>query len=101
MSNRRWVTLVKTAALWLAVLTVTGPLSLAQLSTTGTITGTVRDASGAVVPGASIVIVNAGTRVQRKTLSNSDGSFVVPGLTIGTYGVAATKQGFQTVLLSL
>jgi Carboxypeptidase regulatory-like domain len=79
-----------------AAVLLVAAVSFAQLSTTGTITGTVRDASGAVVPGASIVIINAGTRVQRKTLSNSNGSFVLPGLTVGTYGVTVTKQGFQT-----
>jgi hypothetical protein len=73
-----------------------GRASFGQLSTTGTVAGTVRDSSGAVVPGASIVIINQGTKVERKTLSNSDGSFAVPGLTVGTYDVHVTKQGFRT-----
>jgi hypothetical protein len=80
----------------LAATILGGALCFAQLSTTGTITGTVRDTSGAVVPGASVAIINQGTKVQRKTASNSDGSFAVPGLTIGTYSVTVTKQGFQT-----
>jgi hypothetical protein len=96
MANLLWNTSIRLVPASLAAIILGASLSLAQLSTTGTISGTVRDASGAVVPGASIVIVNEGTKVQRKTQSNSDGSFAVPGLTIGTYGVSVTKQGFET-----
>jgi len=73
-----------------------GRLCLAQLSTSATITGTVTDASGAVVPGASITVTNQGTGVLSSTLANADGSFAVPGLTPGTYSVKVTKQGFDT-----
>ncbi len=84
-------------ALLLAVCTlVAGRLAFGQLSTTGTITGTVRDASGAVVPSAAVTITNENTKVSRSTNSNSDGSFVFPGLTVGTYTVKVTKPGFQT-----
>ena len=68
----------------------------AQMSTTATISGTVTDASGAVVPQASLTLINEASGVRITTESNNDGSFVVPGLMVGTYTVTVTKQGFQT-----
>jgi hypothetical protein len=66
----------------------------AQLSTTATITGSVTDATGAVVPGAAVSIKNTATGVVSKSASNADGSFVVPGLNVGTYSVSISKEGF-------
>ncbi len=71
-----------------------------QIVTTATISGTVRDTSGAAVPAASVTITNEGTGVQAATRSNADGSFVVSGLTVGTYTIKVSKQGFQTFLES-
>jgi len=68
----------------------------AQATTAGTITGTVTDTSGAIVPGATIKVLNQNTGVTTTTQSNTDGSFVVSGLSVGTYTVTATKQGFKT-----
>lgn len=79
---------------------LSSPLCRAQLTTTGTISGTVTDASGAVVPQASITIMNEATRTPALTHSNNDGSFAVSGLSPGTYTITATKQGFQTSSVS-
>ena len=68
----------------------------AQETSMATITGTVTDASGAVVPDASIDILNQNTGVKTTTKSNAAGEFVVPELPIAVYTVSATKQGFNT-----
>ncbi|ADW71215.1 TonB-dependent receptor [Granulicella tundricola] len=68
--------------------------ALGQLSTTATISGTVTDATGAVVPDADILITSTDTRVTTSRKSTSDGTFVVPGLTVGTYSITVTKTGF-------
>ena len=68
----------------------------AQISTTGTITGTVSDSTGAVVPQAAITVLNEETRLETHTASNGSGGFVVPGLAPGAYDVTITKQGFET-----
>ena len=68
----------------------------AQISSTATINGTVRDQSGASVVGANVTITNEATGVTTKTVSNADGSFVTPGLEVGSYKVTVTKEGFKT-----
>jgi hypothetical protein len=68
----------------------------AQLSTRGTITGTVTDATGAVVPGATVTVTDEATKVAAVTQSNSSGSYLVGNLTPATYDVAVSKQGFKT-----
>ena len=61
----------------------------------GTIFGTVTDASGAVVPGATITIVNTATNVETTVVSNESGYFLVSNLIVGPYTVAASKEGFK------
>jgi len=67
---------------------------LAQLSS-GTILGTVTDASGAVVPGATVKIVNPATNLTREVITNEDGNFRVDQLPIGLYQVEFEKAGFR------
>jgi hypothetical protein len=78
------------------VLLVSGPALHAQLSTRATITGTVTDSSGAVVPGATVTITDDSTKVAIKTQSNSDGNYVAPGLSVATYSVSFAKTGFKS-----
>ena len=66
----------------------------------GTILGTVTDASGAVVPGASVKVHNANTGLDRSTQTSADGSYSVPELQIGNYTVTVTQSGFQTAVTS-
>ena len=72
------------------------PEARAQLTTTGTLTGTVTDSRGGVVPQADIVVSSEETLVQTHTESNRDGSFVVSGLPPGNYKVTISKPQFQT-----
>jgi hypothetical protein len=66
----------------------------------GTILGTVTDASGAVVPGATITITNTATNVATTAVTNEDGNYVTPNLQVGAYTVAVTKDGFKKALRS-
>src|SRR5579859_1509074 len=60
----------------------------------GTIAGVVRDASGAVVPGAQVVITSVDTQAARSTETGASGDFSVPFLTPGRYNIEASKTGF-------
>src|SRR5216684_5639905 len=65
---------------------------------TATLTGTITDASGAVVPGAKILVHNIGTSEERRAESDSAGVYVIPSLPVGDYRVSATLSGMQTVV---
>lgn len=58
----------------------------------GTILGTVKDASGAAVPGANISVQNLDTNELRTTTTGDDGAYRVPGLAVGRYNVKIEKQ---------
>jgi len=77
----------------IAVLLLSVPV-LAQ--TLGTITGEVKDASGGVVPGATITVTNKATNATRTTTSNDVGLFEVPALPPGAYTVKTELDGFKT-----
>jgi outer membrane receptor protein involved in Fe transport len=66
-------------------------------SADATLTGAVKDSSGAVLPGATITVRNRGTNDSRTTLSNAEGLYRVTNLPRGSYDVKAELQGFQTV----
>lgn len=73
-------------------------LDAAAQTNRATITGTVTDASGAIVPGVQVTATNKGTNVPTKTVSNDDGIFVIPNLPPGSYSVEFKKDGFETVV---
>jgi hypothetical protein len=68
----------------------------AQLSTRGTITGTVTDPTGAVVQGAKVTITDEATKVTAVTQTNGSGGYITPGLTVSSYSVTIAKTGFKT-----
>src|ERR1700730_11893779 len=65
----------------------------AQLSTSA-LNGTVRDASGSVVPDANIVLRNFDTGVERQTVSNESGNYVFLNIQPGKYTLDASRPGF-------
>ena len=74
-------------------------LLMAQV-TTGTISGTVKDSTGAVIPGAAITIRNADTGITRNVTTGEAGHFLVPQLALGNYEITAESAGFQTTVRS-
>lgn len=60
----------------------------------GSISGTVKDDTGAVVAGARVVALHAQTRVSRETVTGGSGRYTIPYLPIGTYEVTAELSGF-------
>ena len=83
---------------WFALLAclILTPLLLAQ-NPTATMVGAVMDQTGAVIPGAELEILNTGTGIARKAVTNQRGEFTAPDLAPGPYEITITHYGFRTV----
>ena len=68
--------------------------------TQGTITGEVKDSSGAIVPGATVTVTNTATNVARNTQTNESGLYNFPALVPGNYTVKVESAGFRTAIRS-
>ncbi|MSO21366.1 MAG: hypothetical protein EXQ56_13090 [Acidobacteria bacterium] len=88
MTNRKSLFLV------LAIL-LAGPLGYAQLPV-GAISGTTRDASGAVTPGVAVKVASQSTGEVRTAATDNQGRYIIPNLRPGDYDVQASLTGFQT-----
>jgi hypothetical protein len=91
--SRSW--LAMTGALLLALLGVT-PLR-AQVDA-GAILGTVTDASGSAVHGATVTLTNEGTNAAISTVTGNDGGYKFTPVKIGSYKLGVTFQGFETIV---
>jgi hypothetical protein len=72
------------------------PSAYAQSAVTGAVSGVVSDATGAVVPNASVTVVNTGTDAKLTVTSNAEGRYTVGLLPPGTYKITATASGLQS-----
>src|SRR5579862_721100 len=70
--------------------------SPAQSITSGDVTGTVTDPSGAAIPGAKVTLTNVNTNAAQTASTNADGSYRFAFVTPGTYKVTVSASGFQT-----
>ena len=87
-------------ALVLACLTITALPAFAQSTSAGTITGTVMDPSGAVIPNVTITATDLTTKEKRATVSNKDGQYVITNVPPGNYTVLANGAGFAADQIS-
>ncbi len=69
-------------------------LAFAQ-SDRGTMTGTVSDATAAVVPGATVVLTNTATGTKSQTVTTATGNYTIPALPAGTYSLSIEQTGFS------
>jgi hypothetical protein len=90
---------IRTVLMVMVCLLVTATSILAQ-SDTSSMSGTVTDVSGALVPNAQVTIHNNATLADRTITSNENGAFTLTNLAPGDYSVRATKPGFQTTTLN-
>jgi hypothetical protein len=81
---------------WLLLLT---SVSASFAQSTASLSGTVTDPTGAVVPGASIKVRSLATNLVRETVSDSAGAYVVPSLQPGDYEIRSTAAGFGTSVI--
>jgi hypothetical protein len=93
--RNRALSVLSLAATILLVALACGMSAFAQTLTTGAISGTVKDPTGAVVPNATVTVTNVGTGAVRTTLSNASGEYVIPQLNPGQYKVKVAATGFR------
>jgi hypothetical protein len=71
-------------------------LAVAQVTGSATLRGRVTDPTGAVVTGASVVLTNEATKIDRRTKTNDEGSYQFSALTPGAYSIKVESTGFKT-----
>jgi hypothetical protein len=72
-------------------------LAPSVLAQTASITGTIKDSSGGLVPQAQITAKNKATNASRSALTDESGTYRITNLVPGPYDVLIEKQGFKTV----
>src|SRR6516225_3732444 len=75
---------------------LTIPSILLGQSGNATLSGTIHDSSGAVIPNAKVTALNTATGVPKETVSNSSGLYVIPNLIPGPYELEVAATSFQT-----
>jgi len=82
--------------LLLCCLTGIAANSVFAQSTFGAILGTVHDASGALVVGAQVTLLNSGTNATRSAVTDANGNYAFRNIDVGTYKLTIAAEGFQT-----
>src|ERR1700744_6501657 len=102
-TGRKILSLLSQFSLFLLTLGILGaldqPRSFGQAEQ-GTITGSVKDGSGAMVSGAKITATETSTNVSSRTVSDASGYYTIPYLNPGTYTVSVEANGFSTSTVS-
>ncbi len=93
VSNYRGAAPLLLLALCFAAL---APTALLAQSTFGSILGTVRDSSGALLQGAQVALVNTGTTAQRTAVTDANGSYAFKNIDVGDYAITISAPGFQS-----
>jgi hypothetical protein len=83
-------------AIFFMLLLVWGNRLEAQVAGTGTIQGTVSDATGAVIPNAMVTLTETATQAKHVSKSDSGGVYIFPNIDVGSYSVNVAAPGFQT-----
>jgi len=94
---------LQSAALALSLLAVAGfvanistPVVQAQTGTTGALSGVVADSTGAMVPGAKVIVTDTATDSKQSVVTNAEGKYTVANLKPGVYKVSASAAGLQS-----
>ncbi len=83
--------------MWVRIFVIASLLTLTAYAqqTTATLTGTVTDSSGAIVPAATVRVVNKGSNASREARTDDSGNYNLPFLPAGDYSATLTAKGFQ------
>jgi hypothetical protein len=86
--------------MFIVALAVVAALAGAASAQTGSITGTVKDANGGIVPGADVTAANSARGISRTAVTNDQGVFVFAQIPAGSYTVTVEKSGFKRIELA-
>jgi hypothetical protein len=92
----KYIRSIRIGALTLALCCLQG-MVFGQSNDQGEIRGTISDSRGAVIPGASVTLIDAGTNVAEKTTSNDRGLYVFTALRAANYRMLVESNGFGPV----
>src|SRR5688572_4315162 len=93
--EKQWTRLLTQSAWGLLAFVFSIGLAHAQAVSTAQINGTVRDTSGAALPGVTITATQTATGLKREVTTDENGSYVLTSLPIGPYQIDATLRGFR------
>ena len=93
--NTRQKTFAGFLVLSLALLLTSGEMARAQLAGTGAISGTVQDATGAVIPNATVTAINTKTNENTVRSTTKAGDYNITPLPPGSYVVTVSAKGFE------
>src|SRR5690242_19008000 len=93
------VSIIRTVVLFV-LLTVFCQAALFGQSERGTISGSVTDSTGAVIPSAKVTVTNPSTASSITTVTTATGDYTVPALSPGQYNVRIDKEGFKPPIRS-
>jgi len=82
------------------LLFVLAPIVLFAQSERGSISGTVKDASGAVIPGARVIVTDPATNTTLRTVTTDTGDYTAPNLSAGSYTVRIEREGFKPAVIN-
>jgi hypothetical protein len=77
------------------LLAIVAMAAMAHAQQTGNIVGTVKDPSGAAIPGVTVSLTNTATAAKRTIATNSEGEYNASSLSVGEYAISAEMAGFQ------
>ena len=77
-------------------LSIQNQAAFAQTAVTGALSGVVADASGAVVPNATVTITNTGTGATQTVNTNAEGRYTMSNLAPGAYTISASGNNLQS-----
>jgi hypothetical protein len=89
-------TLILSCAAMLLLSLGAAPSLSGQAAGNASLQGNIVDATGAMIPGATVTLTSAATSVTRTSVSDNGGLYSFPNTAVGTYNLSVTKPGFQT-----
>ena len=89
------ITAAKTTRIALLYVVILASHAVLSAGTTGSISGTVKDPSGASIPGATVIVANTAMGIQNKAKTDEKGDYTFPSLPVGRYDLEVQVEGFR------